>query len=78
MAASDGPRDAAGALTVVTACDHGYFAHPANLLASLRRQTAPPERVVIVDVGLSEAERAQMTAAGHSVVRYALFLLCVV
>lgn len=75
MAASDGVQEAAGTLVLVTACDHGYFAHLANLLASLRHQTAPPERVVIVDVGLNDAERAQLAAAGHSVVPYAGNLL---
>ncbi len=70
MSPSNGSRDPAASLTLVTASDHAYFAHLENLLTSLRHQTAPPERIVIVDVGLTEAERERLAGSGHALVRY--------
>ena len=63
-----GGRDVA--LTVVTASDTKFFPHLRNLLASLGRQTAPAESIVVVDVGLDDAQRAQLAAAGCRIAVY--------
>lgn len=68
---TDRVRGARGkALTVVTASDHQYFAHLLNLLNSLNYQNKMPDRLVVVDVGLTKMEREFVQAAKCDLINY--------
>ncbi len=55
-------------LAVVTASDAAFYPHLQNLLHSLARQQARPDRVLVIDAGLSGDQRDALHASGHTLV----------
>lgn len=63
---------AAGGLQIVTASDSRFFPHLQNLLLTIDRQQERNFRLAVIDVGLEEQQRAELSQHGLAIVKGAV------